>query len=133
MVRKALRLSGFGALVLLAGCVTVNETYTGVAPGTVLRQFPLAGHPLRRDDVIALTVVAPERTKIFREGREVGLAMIGNGGDIANVRAAFDGVAPILQQRGLMQREYGPGSLRQEIFGYPRLPSQHPGASYRRR
>ncbi len=39
------------------------ETYTGVAPGTVLRQFPLAGHPLRRDDVIALTVVAPERTE----------------------------------------------------------------------
>ncbi|MFG0307304.1 MAG: glycosyltransferase [Phycisphaerales bacterium JB040] len=44
-------------------------------------------------------VVAPERTKIFREGREVGLAMIGNGGDIANVRAAFDGIAPILSGR----------------------------------
>lgn len=39
------------------------ESYGGVAPGTVLRQFPLAGHPLRRDDVIALTVVAPERAE----------------------------------------------------------------------
>lgn len=37
------------------------EPYDGVLPGTVLRQFPLAGHPLRRSDVIALTVVAPER------------------------------------------------------------------------
>ena len=37
------------------------ETYDGVASGTVLRQFPLAGHPLRRSDVIALTVVAQER------------------------------------------------------------------------
>lgn len=35
------------------------ENYAGVASGTVLRQFPLAGHPLRRDDVISLAVVAP--------------------------------------------------------------------------
>ncbi len=35
------------------------ETYDGVAPGTVLRQFPLAGHPLRSQDVISLGVVAP--------------------------------------------------------------------------
>ena len=36
------------------------ETYDGVAPGTVLRQYPLAGHPLHRGDVIALGVVTPE-------------------------------------------------------------------------
>jgi serine/threonine-protein kinase len=36
------------------------ETYDGVVPGTVLRQFPIAGHPLRRGDVIALGVVRPE-------------------------------------------------------------------------
>lgn len=36
------------------------ETYDGLAPGTVLRQFPLAGHPLRRGDVISLGVVTPE-------------------------------------------------------------------------
>ncbi|MEM8993207.1 MAG: PASTA domain-containing protein [Acidobacteriota bacterium] len=38
------------------------ETYAGVAPGTVLRQFPLAGHPLHKEDVISLAVVAPEPT-----------------------------------------------------------------------
>lgn len=35
------------------------ESYEGVSPGTVLRQFPLAGHPLRRGDVISLDVVTP--------------------------------------------------------------------------
>lgn len=34
------------------------ESYEGVMPGTVLRQFPLAGHPLRKSDVISLDVVA---------------------------------------------------------------------------
>ncbi|MEM6793268.1 MAG: PASTA domain-containing protein [Acidobacteriota bacterium] len=34
------------------------ETYAGVPPGTVLRQFPRAGHPLRQTDVISLGVVA---------------------------------------------------------------------------
>ncbi len=35
------------------------ESYDGIAPGTVLRQFPIAGHPLRRGDYIALGVVRP--------------------------------------------------------------------------
>lgn len=37
------------------------EPYEGVAPGIVLRQFPLAGHPLQRRDVISLVVAASER------------------------------------------------------------------------
>lgn len=37
------------------------EPYDGVEAGTVLRQFPLAGHPLRRGDVISLGVVAPDQ------------------------------------------------------------------------
>lgn len=44
-------------------------------------------------------VIAPERTKIFREGREIGIAMVGNGGDTPNVRAAFDGLAEVLTAR----------------------------------
>lgn len=36
------------------------ELYPGRKPGTVLRHFPQAGYPLRRGDVIALTLVAPE-------------------------------------------------------------------------
>jgi len=32
------------------------EPYEGVAPGTILRQSPLAGHPLRRENAIGLVV-----------------------------------------------------------------------------
>ena len=44
----------------------------------------------------------------------------------------IDAVVPILQARGLVQREYTPGPLRQKIFGTPRLPRRHPAAAYRR-
>lgn len=37
------------------------EVYEGVPPGVVLRQFPVAGHPLRQDDVISLVVASAER------------------------------------------------------------------------
>jgi serine/threonine-protein kinase len=35
------------------------EPYEGVAAGVILRQFPLAGHPLTRDDVISLVIAMP--------------------------------------------------------------------------
>ncbi len=44
----------------------------------------------------------------------------------------IDAVVPILQDRGLMQREYAPGPLRQKVFGNPKLPARHPAAAYRR-
>ena len=43
----------------------------------------------------------------------------------------IDGVIPVLQARGLVQREYTPGPLRQKIFGQARLPARHPAAAYR--
>ena len=45
----------------------------------------------------------------------------------------IDGVVPVLQHRGLMQREYTAGPLRQKIFGDSKLPDRHPAAIYRRR
>ncbi|MEM1181302.1 MAG: PASTA domain-containing protein [Acidobacteriota bacterium] len=50
------------------------ETYAGVAPGTVLRQFPLAGHPLRKEDVISLAVVAPEPSAADETAEDRGAA-----------------------------------------------------------
>jgi long-chain alkane monooxygenase len=41
-------------------------------------------------------------------------------------------VAPELQRRGLMQREYRPGTFREKLFGAaPHLPDRHVGRSYR--
>jgi long-chain alkane monooxygenase len=40
----------------------------------------------------------------------------------------IDGVAPVLQRRGLMQTGYAPGTLREKLFGGgPRLDDRHPG------
>ena len=47
----------------------------------------------------------------------------------------IDGVAPVLQERGLMQREYRPGTLREKLSdgrSGPLLNERHPGAAVRR-
>ena len=43
----------------------------------------------------------------------------------------IDGVVPVLQSRGLVQRGYSPGPLREKIFGAPRLTDRHNGARFR--
>ena len=43
----------------------------------------------------------------------------------------IDGVVPVLQERGLMQREYKPGTFREKLFGAPRLSDRHPGGAIR--
>lgn len=45
-----------------------------------------------------------------------------------------EGVVPVLQRRGRMQSEYGPGSLREKLFPGrgARLPAPHPAATCRR-
>ncbi len=45
----------------------------------------------------------------------------------------IDGVVPVLQERGALQREYQPGPLRQRLFGDARLPDRHPAGASRRR
>jgi FMN-dependent oxidoreductase (nitrilotriacetate monooxygenase family) len=47
----------------------------------------------------------------------------------------IDGVVPVLQERGVVQREYREGTLREKLFDGqvgPRLSPRHPGAAYRR-
>lgn len=39
------------------------EPYEGIPEGVILRQFPLAGHPLARRDAISLVVAAEDRTQ----------------------------------------------------------------------
>jgi long-chain alkane monooxygenase len=47
----------------------------------------------------------------------------------------IDGVTPVLQERGLQQREYAPGTLREKVAdgeAGPRLNENHQGAAVRR-
>lgn len=40
-------------------------------------------------------------------------------------------LTPVLQERGLQQRDYAPGSLRKKLFGSDRINERHPAAKYR--
>jgi FMN-dependent oxidoreductase (nitrilotriacetate monooxygenase family) len=42
-----------------------------------------------------------------------------------------DKVLPVLRERGLAQSEYADGTLREKLFGQPRLNDRHPAARYR--
>jgi hypothetical protein len=42
-----------------------------------------------------------------------------------------DYVTPVLQDRGLAQREYTPGTTRAKLFGHDLLSERHPAAQYR--
>ncbi len=47
----------------------------------------------------------------------------------------IDGVTPVLQERGLQQDEYRPGTLREKLTDGtdgPRISERHPAAAYRR-
>ncbi|RBN37881.1 5,10-methylene tetrahydromethanopterin reductase, partial [Priestia megaterium] len=39
-------------------------------------------------------------------------------------------VVPLLQERGLVRKEYESGSFRKNLFGYDQLPDHHPGRQY---
>ena len=58
---------------------------------------------------------------------------LGIGGTTA-IFSIVDGVVPVLQKRGRMQREYRPGTLREKLFDgrAPRLQGAHPAALCRR-
>jgi long-chain alkane monooxygenase len=60
-----------------------------------------------------------------------GVNMVNAGGTVP-YEEFVDHVAPVLQERGLMQREYAEGTLRHKLFGRGgRLPERHPAARYR--
>ena len=60
-----------------------------------------------------------------------GVHMVNAGGPVP-YEEFVDHVAPVLQERGLMQREYAEGTLRHKLFGRAAgLPGRHPAARYR--
>ena len=112
-----------------------------------------------RGMVKGLIESTPDQTQTFRDlirTRNAGQFLTGSPEQIADAlqdwqKAGVDGfnliysvtpgtfvdfieaVVPILQKRGLMQKEYAPGPLREKMFGYGRLPARHPAAGSRQR
>lgn len=97
-----------------------------------------------REVVVALTrnriVGGPESiADQLTEWRDAGVTGV-NVGSITgawDINDFADYVAPVLQERGLMQKEYAAGTLREKMFAGtasasgPRLNERHPAASFR--
>ena len=107
----------------------------------MIERMPKSANPTVRDLMSNgitrdATVGSPERLadqierwlELGVDGLAVGIAI--RPGSLTDF---VDHVIPILQERGIAQREYAPGSFRQKMMGYgDRLPDRHPGARYRR-
>ena len=143
-----------GALAHMSGGIGVD-----LAAIDLDRPLETIDSQAMRGSVKGLIESAPDKTQTFRDlirSRMAGQFLTGAPEQIADAlqewqEAGVDGfnlvysstpgtfvdfidaVVPILQARGLMQREYAPGPLRQKIFGDPKLPDRHPAAIYRRR
>ena len=142
-----------GALAHLSGSI-------GIDLSDIDLDQPLKSIDTRsmRGMVKGLIESTPDQTQTFRDlirTRNAGQFLTGSPEQIADAlqdwqKAGVDGfnliysvtpgtfvdfieaVVPILQKRGLMQKEYGPGPLREKIFGYGRLPERHLAAGFRR-
>jgi FMN-dependent oxidoreductase (nitrilotriacetate monooxygenase family) len=143
-----------GALAHLSGSI-------GIDLSAIDLNQPLKSIDTRamRGMVKGLIESTPDQTQTFRDlirTRNAGQFLTGSPEQIADAlqdwqKAGVDGfnliysvtpgtfvdfieaVVPILQKRGLMQKEYAPGPLREKIFGYGRLPARHPAAGFRQR
>ena len=143
-----------GALAHLSGSI-------GIDLSDIDLDQPLKSIDTRsmRGMVKGLIESTPDQTQTFRDlirTRNAGQFLTGSPEQIADAlqdwqKAGVDGfnliysvtpgtfvdfieaVVPILQTRGLMQKEYAPGPLREKMFGYGRLPARHLAAGFRRR
>ena len=71
-----------------------------------------------------------EELESWRDAGVDGVSLVNSGS--GPYQEFVDHVVPVLQGRGLMQREYAEGSLRHKLFGRgDRLPGRHPAARYR--
>ena len=142
-----------GALAHLSGSIGVD-----LAAIDLDRPLETIDSQAMRGSIKGLIESAPDKTQTFRDltrSRLAGQFLTGAPEQIADAlqawhEAGVDGfnlvysvtpgtfvdfieaVVPVLQKRGLVQREYAPGPLRQRIFGHPRLSTRHPAAAYRR-
>lgn len=146
-------LSMEGALAHISGSI-------GIDLGDINLDEPLDSieSGAMRGWVKGIVEAEPDKTKTFRDlvrARTIERFLIGTPEQVADELSAWfeagvdgfnltycvtpgtfsdfiDGVVPVLQQRGLVQRGYRPGTLREKLFGQSLALDGHPAASYRR-
>ncbi|MGK0172186.1 MAG: FMN-dependent oxidoreductase (nitrilotriacetate monooxygenase family) [Gammaproteobacteria bacterium] len=146
-------LSMDGALAHISGSIGVDLSDVSLdAPLSSMKSGAMRGW------IKGIVEAEPDKTKTFRDlvrARTIERFLIGTPEQIADELERWfaagvdgfnltycvtpgtfvdfiDGVVPVLQQRGLVQREYAPGTLREKMFGQARVHDSHPAAAYRR-
>lgn len=108
---------------------------------SALRSVLTSDRPTMRDLVRAYrdrtrVVGSPERiADVIESWQRIGFTGVAVGLDPRpqGLIDFVDHAIPVLQERGIAQREYGSGTLRNKIMGYgDRIPESHPAARYRR-
>jgi FMN-dependent oxidoreductase (nitrilotriacetate monooxygenase family) len=107
----------------------------------VINAWPAGAKPTVKDFLTSLSlpqmvVGAPETiADRLREYQAAGVdgVQVMNALMPASYDEFFEHLVPVLQQQGLMQSEYHPGTLRQKIFASssPDISSRHPAHGYR--
>jgi FMN-dependent oxidoreductase (nitrilotriacetate monooxygenase family) len=155
--RKARELDAYvsdeGLLAHVSGAVGVD--FGMMPPDTPLSQVEGPGQQGVVKDAIAAAAGGREATIADFARMTRGLRLIGTPEQIADELAIWaaqgvggfnlipmllpgsfadfiDHVAPVLRARGLMQRDYAPGTLREKLFGAAHLPERHPARRHRR-
>jgi FMN-dependent oxidoreductase (nitrilotriacetate monooxygenase family) len=109
-----------GILEWLRRSVTDREAVVGDLAQLVARRARIVGTPEQIADAL----------KPWQEAGIDGVNVV-NWHLPGSYEEFVDHVMPVLQERGVAQREYTPGTLRQKMFGRDRLDERHPGAQYR--
>ena len=120
---------------------TIPSGGTSGSLQAIVAMLPVHRTPTVRDVIAASSgrrrvVGTPEQiADRIQAWHEVGVGGITVGMTVrpGSLTDFVDQVVPVLQQRGLTQREYSPGTIRDKIMGYgDRLPDRHPAARHRR-
>lgn len=111
---------------------TVQRLIDSAPPGSVATVADLARHNGKQWRVVGTPEQIADRLEAWRDAGITGINLI----SLVMPKTYEDfveHVTPVLQDRGLMQREYAAGTLREKLFPGrgPRLNAPHPGAALR--
>ena len=103
-------------------------------------ELPLASRrlPLRdvmhlmskRTRVVGTAEQIADQLAVYREAGVDGVNVI-NATIPGSYQEFIDEVMPVLRERGLANKGYAEGTLRNKLFGQDRLTERHPAAQYR--
>mgnify|MGYP001057102896 CR=1 FL=1 len=110
----------------------VEQVIANAPPGRSATVSDLADAFSRQTRVVGTPEQIADEIELWRRVGVDGINLIYAINPLS-FRDFVEQVVPVLQQRGLVQREYSGGTLREKLFGGgSRLPDSHPATAYRR-